>query len=509
MIAIKLKVNLIAQLLTGLLRTKYFVVIAEVFLMTILALSSFSILVRLTDVKTIGFWVLLNSLLSFSKVADFWSAGLVTFVAEDVERGEKERASRLVSTSMLTAAFGFLVIVLGVGVALMVFAAHIPGVEDAALVRSVVPLMCVTFWFSTVAATYHVGFLGFNRPLLKLLQNVGGSLMFLVLSLALVPHYGLWGILLAQAVQGFLMLGFGILVFHGVMTKTSPLSWSRADFKQLTRYGSKASVVGFLQLACDPLIRVLASYFGGLAAVTLIELATRMIVAVRGLIMSVGQLLVPTFARASLQDQSETAKLYGSARQIFIVVTVPVLAGLLCLAPLLELVMLVKPTPEFIPMMWMLSVGWGVNIITAPAFFLLTGRRRLRPLFWNRLLMLLSVLIFGALGGQFFGILGVTFGVTIGLVSASLLVFHAAREFETFDGKWSKFGLRPQWLTPLPLALLSNVIFLYMAHAGFSMWLLVLVTALGLLATASVVLANFPHNLLNHSSVVNPDLQKS
>ena len=501
------KFAVVAKLVTSLLRTKYFVVIAEVFLMTILTLSSFSILVRLTDVKTIGFWVLLNSLLSFSKVADFWSAGLVTFVAEDVERGENEKASRLVSTSMLTAAIGFLVIVLAVGIALGFLAEHIPGVDDAALVRSVVPLMCVTFWLTTVAATYQVGFLGFNRPLLKLMQNVGGSLVFLIVALLLVPKFGLWGILMAQAVQGFLMLGFGIVVFHGVMTKTSPLSWSRADFKQLTRYGSKASVVGFLQLACDPLIRVLASYFGGLAAVTLIELATRMIVAVRGLIMSVGQLLVPAFARASLQDRSETAKLYGTARQVFIVVTVPILACLLSLAPLLELVMLVKPTPEFIPMMWMLSLGWGVNIITAPAFFLLTGRRRLRPLFWNRLLMLLSVLIFGALGGQFFGILGVTFGVTIGLVSASLFVFQAAREFEGLGGMWLNFGFRLQWLYPLLLALLTNAIFIILLHGGSSIWVLALTSALGLLATASVALVYFPPNLLN--GLVNPNFQKS
>ena len=501
--------NLIAQLLTGLLRTKYFVVIAEVFLMTLLTLSSFSILVRLTDVKTIGFWVLLNSLLSFSKMADFWSAGLVTFVAEDVARGDDLKASRMVSTSMLTAAIGFLAIVVLVGFCLSAFADHIPGVDDAGLVRSVVPLMCVTFWLTTVAATYQVGFLGFNRPLLKLVQNVGGSLVFLVLSIALVPQLGLRGILIAQALQGFLMLCFGVLVFHGLMTKSSPLSWSNVDFKRLTHYGSKATVVGFLQLACDPIIRLLASHFGGLAAVTLIELATRMIVAVRGLIMSVGLLLVPAFARASLQDHAATAKLYGTARQVFIMVTVPIIAGLLCLAPFLERLMLVKPTPEFIPMMWMLSLGWGVNIVTAPAFFLLTGRRKLRPLFWNRLLMLLSVLIFGAVGGQIFGILGVTFGVTVGLVLASLIVFQAAREFEPAGGMSGYFGIRVRWLYPLALALLTNVGFLYLDQRGFSVWVLALASAMGLLATAIVALACVPQNLLTRGSVVNPDLQKS
>lgn len=497
------KLDAVVKLVASLVRTKYFVVIAEVFLMTVLTLSSFSILVRLTDVSTIGFWVLLNSLLSFSKMADFWSAGLVTFVAEDVERGEEKKACQLVSTSMLTAAIGFLAIIIAVGYWINIFADHIPGVDNADLVRRVVPLMCVTFWLTTVAATYQVGFLGFNRPLLKLLQNVGGSLVFLVASIGLVPHYGLWGILYAQALQGFLMLGFGALVFHGFMAKSSPIFWSQTDFKRLTHYGSKATVVGFLQLACDPLIRLLASYFGGLAAVTLIELATRMIVAVRGLIMSVGQLLVPAFARASLNDHHETAKLYSNARRVFVLITVPVLACLLSVAPALERVMLINPTPQFLPMMWMLSLGWGVNIVTAPAFFLLTGRRRLRPLFWNRLIMLLAVLIFGTLGGQFFGILGVTLGVTVGLVAASLLVARAAREFEPVGGEPISFKLGFALLIPLVLAATTTAGFQFLEGQGFSILALALVSGAGLLATLLAALVIMPLHVFGHGEVVN------
>ena len=490
----------------GLLRSNYFVVIAEVFLMTALALSSFAVLVRLTDIKTVGLWILLNSLLSFSKMADFWSAGLVTFVAEEIQFGRAGKASRLVSTSVITAATAVLGVICGVGVALSIFAQWIPGVEDTKLVQSLVPLMCITFWLLTVGATYQVGFLGFNRPIFKLIQNVGGSLCFLILSLFLVPHYGLWGILFAQAAQGFLMLGFGSLVFHGHVAKSNPLAWAREDFGRLTNYGSKASVVGFLQLASEPIIRLLASNYGGLAAVTQIELATRMIVAVRGLIMSVGQLLVPEFARTSVQDKSATVKLYAKARQVFVLVTIPVLACLLCVAPMLERILLVHSSPEFLPMVWMLSFGWAFNIITAPAFFLLTGQRRLRPLFWNRLLMLLAVSAFGMLGGQLFGILGVTFGVTVGLILASVFVYRVAREFDPPSRLGTGIGFRFSHLYLLLFAALTNVAFVALALHGFPPWLLVLVTFLGLLATLVVAAITTPIKLLGRFGVVNAEL---
>jgi O-antigen/teichoic acid export membrane protein len=472
----------IAALAQNLWRSKYAVVITEVVLMTILTLSSFSILVRLTDIKTIGLWVLLNSLLSFSRMADFWSTGLVTFVAEDVGRGNRVGAARLVSTAMFTGAAGFFSLVIVVGPLLYFFADRIPGVEDVAQVQRMLPLMCVTFWLTSVAITYHVGFLGFDRPIFKLIQNVGGNLIFLVLSLLLVPRYGVWGILTAQCIQGFLALGFGIAVFHGrVAGNATRFIWNLDDFKRLAKFGSKATLVGFLQIASDPLIRLLMSKFGGLGAVTLMELATRMIVAVRGLIMSVGQLLVPNFARVSVEEVAATQRLYADARKIFMLVTVPILSCLLAIGPLLEYLMLGQHTKLFLPMLWLLSVGWGVNIIAAPAFFLLTGRRRLRPLFWNRLLMLLAVLVLGYSGGYLFGIIGVTSGVTIGLVIASWVVFSAAREFEPAEGLRADLGLGLKLFLPLVMAGISTAVGLSLASYG-QIWV-ALASVLGCLLT--------------------------
>jgi O-antigen/teichoic acid export membrane protein len=449
--------------------TKYAVVIAEVVLMTLLTLGSFSILVRLTDVKTIGLWVLLNSLLSFSRMADFWSVGLVTFVAEEVGRGEHKSAARLVSTAMVTGAAGFFLIISIAGPILYLIAGSIPGITDADQVRRMLPLMCVTFWLTSVAITYHVGFLGFNRPAYKLIQNVGGSLVFFVLSISLAPHYGVWGILIAQAIQAAMMLTFGILVFkRSVANSGSAFAWNSEDFSRLARYGSKATLVGVLQIASDPLIRLLMSKFGGLGAVTMMELATRMILAVRGLVLSAGQLMVPAFAKASIENTQATEKLYADANRIFMLVTIPVLSCLLAMGPAMEIVMLGKPDPLFLPMLWLLSIGWGVNIITAPAFFLLTGRRRLKPLFWNRLFMLLAVGVLGFVGGHIMGVLGVTLGVALGLIIASWVIFKAAKEFEPKHKQTAKNDIGLWVVLPIAMATLVTAAGLHLQFNGYA-----------------------------------------
>jgi O-antigen/teichoic acid export membrane protein len=441
------------------LQSKYAIVVAEAILLAFFTFGTFSVLVRLTDIKTIGLWVLLNSLLSFSRMADFWSTGLVSFVAQSVAEGQRQKAANLVSTAIITGAAGYLLLVAIVGPVIYIFAGAIPGVEDKEQVRLILPLMCLTFWLLSVAATYQIGFLGFDRPGYKVIQTVGGAAMFLLLSVILVPHNGIWGILLAQAIQAFLMLAYGFSIFQfGVVRGAAKFRWYRQDFNKLARFGSKAVVVSVLQIAVDPLIRLLVSHFGGLAAVTLVELATRAIVAVRGLILSVGQLLVPAFARASTQQDDATGKLFLEARTNIMLVTIPSLSCLLSLAPLMERLMLGDRQPLFVPMLWLLCLGWGVNTIISPSYFLLTGHRRLWPLFWNRLMMLVAVGVLGRLGGLAFGVMGVVAGITTGLVLSSIILLLATREFKGKTERKLNFWSSALWLMPVLMAGMVNLI---------------------------------------------------
>jgi O-antigen/teichoic acid export membrane protein len=451
----------------ALLRSQYAIVIAETILLTLLTFGTFSVLVRLTDVKTIGLWVLINSLLSFSRMADFWSSGLVSFVAQSLGDGQREKAGRLVSTAMISSAVGYLLLIIVVWPIIHVFAGSIPGVEDKELVQKILPLMSLTFWLLSTANTYQVGFLGFNRPGYKVIQTVGGAALFLLFSIVFVPRLGLWGILVAQCVQAMLMLLFGFIGFHfGIAKNSGGVAWDKADFRQLAGYGSKATVVGVLQIATDPLIRLLVSSFGGLAAVTLVEVVTRIIVAVRGLILSVGQLLVPAFARASVEDEEVTTTLYREVCQIFVVVTVPTFAVLLCLSPIFEHAMLGASQPLFLPMLWLLCLGWGVNIASAPAYFLMTGRRNLRPLFWNRLTSLLFVAVLGSLGGWLFGVIGVTVGVSMSLIGHSLsFLFSVNRYYPSFGGQ-TPGRQHLLWVAPLVVAGAVSIICRMMETAG-------------------------------------------
>lgn len=478
---------------------KYALVIAESILLTLLTFGTFSILLRLTEIKTIGLWVLLNSLLSFSRMADFWSTGLVSFVAQSIAEGQKQRAAHLVSTATITGAAGYFLVVAIVGPIIYFFAGVIPGVENAAQVRSIIPLMCLTFWMLSVAGIYQMGFLGFNHPGHKIVQTVGGAATFLVLSIWIVPQNGIWGILLAQAIQAILMLLYGFLIFRFVIArKIGKFRWYRQDFNMLVRFGKRAGLVGFLQIATDPLIRLLVSHFGGLTAVTLVELATRAIMAVRGLILSVGQLLVPAFARASIEQGTSTERLFSESRKNILLYTVVSFSCLLAIAPLIERVMLGNRQSLFVPVLWLLCLGWGANTIVSPSYFLLTGHRRLRPLFWNRFMMLIAVGVFGSLGGIAFGVLGVVAGISTGLILSSIILLFATQQF---NGKYKgnlDFCGNAIWLVPVFVAAITTAAGLHMEQKGFATSVIIINSMFGCALTLSTSFLVLPLGDLTH-----------
>lgn len=415
--------------LAALIRSPSGIVVIETILLACLTFATFSVLVRVTNMETVGLWVLVNSLLGFSRAADFWSRGLSSFAAEARGKGRPDEASAFVSTAVITGAAGYAVLAALGATIIWLFAGPLAGEAHAPLVREIVPLMGFTFWLLSVGGIYQGGFLAFGRPGLKAAQTAGGACVFLIFSLLLAPRYGLWGILTAQALQGLAMLAFSAFAFHGFLAGSTP-AWRRDKCQQLMAFGSKAIAVGTLQLAIEPVIRLLANHFGGLGTVTAVELASRFIGIVRSLITSLGQLLVPQFARIGAEGKEELPALYRDMNRLFLVASLSGFSLLATAAPAVEELMLGRTGTGFVPYLWILSVGWFANTVTSPAHFHLLAQRRLRTLFWSHAIMTGGAAALGIAGGVLAGAAGAMIGATLAIAASSIYLIAATQTGE-------------------------------------------------------------------------------
>lgn len=442
--------------LSALIRSPSGIVIIETLLLACLMFSTFSVLVRVTDMQTVGLWVLINSLLGFSRAADFWSRGLSSFVGEARGRGEYNSAAAFVTTAVASGIVGYALLATIGAMVIWLFAAKLAGDAHAALVRQIVPLMAVTFWLMSVGGIYQGGFLAFGRPGLKVLQTVGGALIFLLLAVVMAPRFGLWGILGAQAAQAALMLVYSIVTFHWRLTRGCGSTWRRDQFRLLAAFGSKAIAVGTLQLAIEPVIRLFTSQFGGLGAVAAIELASRLIAVVRSVITGLGQILVPEFARLGVSARAELTTLYREVSRLFLLTSISAFSLLVSAAPALEELVLGKRGTGFVGFLWLLSIGWFANTVVSPAYFLLLGRRQLRPLFWSHLIMTAGAVVLGTIGGLLAGANGALAGAATAIVASSVFLLVVTRELDSgLSGAFACLKSEPSRLMPALAAVVA------------------------------------------------------
>jgi O-antigen/teichoic acid export membrane protein len=460
------------------------IVVIETCLLALLMFGTYSVLVRVTDMQTIGLWVLINALLGLARIADFWSAGLLSFVGEARGKGDEAGAITFVSTAVVTGALGYLLLVAVAGPLIYALAGKLAGETHAVTVREILPLMLATFWSMALGGVYQLGFLGFGRPLLKAIQTVGGAILFFIAALSLAPRLGLWGILLAQALQAVAMLIYAATVFHSVIGRSSGfVRWQRQQFHSLASFGAKAIAVGGVQLAVEPVIRILIGQFGGLAAVAVLELVSRLIMAVRSVILSVGQILVPRFAREAATVESGAAgtgvsNLYHDVSRLFVLLAVPSFSLMLSAGPLVEEIVFGHHETGLLAFLWLLSAAWITNTIAAPANFLLVGRRRLRPLFWAHAIMTGGSIVLGAAGGAVAGPKGALVGVSLAFaVSSFYMVRSADAVHGGIRGAWKIDLLTLQVVAPLAVALVAGIMLqakglafegVFQKHAGYA-----------------------------------------
>lgn len=462
------------------LRSRTGIVLSETLINALLAFVTYAVIVRITDLATVGLWALVSSVMAFARSVDVWSRGVSAFVAQARVRDGDATAATYVSTAALAGAGGYAVVTLLAAPLLWWGLALVVDHEAERLLADILPLMLVNFWFNSVGGIYQLGFLGFERPGLKAIQTIGGSVIFLVGTLLLAPVHGLAGMVVAQVMQGVAMLAFALAVFHfGMMRHLAFRLFDRSMAVELAGFGAKAIGLGAMQLLTEPILRFIANHFGGLESVGLVDFASRLCQIPRAFVGAIGQTMIPAFARATHAPASEQRRLFDHGRSMVIPLSVSMMAATIGGAYLTGWVFIEQTTIDAALITAILAVGWLANLATSTEYFMLFGRRSLRTLTYSHIVMVGGMLAFGLLGGLGGGFLGAMAGAMAGVVAASGVLLIGADKPWTEEGPSTyRFG-RSIWLISLTLLVLGGQ--LYMAASG--------ILPIGITAAAGTVFA--------------------
>lgn len=388
---------------------------------------AYRVFVQHVGLEQAGIWSLMFAGISVARLADVSGAGgLARFVASARQRSEDPVPYVHTVTLCILAMYGT--------VALLIIPAAYFGVgafftgEGAKEAKSLLPLVMVLGLFlMPIASALASAIDGLHRADQRSVITMSASVLFVPCAVIGVRLFGLMGWAFAQvAQQAFLVLASWALLRRRMPgLGFFPLRWSKTVFSETIHYGLKLQANSLASLLSDPLARFLIAHFGGLSAAGLFDVATKLVLSIRSIIVQMVVPIVPEFA--ALQNGAGVSSLLTKASRwlsasavLFLIVTIAV-------SPLYSLLMLKSVRMDLVLVLSALAIGHSINIAAVPFYFAGVALNHMRWNIVSQFSMAACIALLGGLLGTLMGPTGVVLSVMLGLITGALFVIVGAK----------------------------------------------------------------------------------
>jgi O-antigen/teichoic acid export membrane protein len=471
--------------------------VLQVLVSGLLLLVLYWYLRRELGAELLGVWAVTSSTVLVARIGELGiSSGIVRYVSRYLSRGEDSQVCNVIYT-------GFLSICLLAAIAVAALYPVFRGLlgwaipEDSlGAALDLLPSLFLYFWCTAVGGVYMAGLDGLQRFDLRNIVVVFGHVVNLCLVIAAVPYFGLLGVGLAQATGGVTVMVVAWLALHKVypVLMISRVHWDTKLAKELLGYGAGIQVISISSMLFEPVVKAYLARFGGLAFAANYEMASRMIVQIRALVVNAATVLVPVIAGMGGEKKKEEIRsIYSQSLKLMLVVCIPLFSFVIAMAPFISELWLGQYDDVFVALTVVVGIGWMVNTFVTPAYVANLGTGEL---YWNVVGYVAIGIINAGLGyvlGISLGGAGVILGWLAALVTGSFIIviaYHHSHRFSVRNvvhkedalligggGLGASFaylisGSMPNDMHPGYIALLSAMVFMIFvwhpirAHSG-------------------------------------------
>jgi O-antigen/teichoic acid export membrane protein len=382
-------------------------------------------LLRQLGAEALGVWTLLMAATSLANISNMgFSGGVVRFVSRYLAKGSPEDAASAVETAFLSIAAVIGVVGVAMWVAIeWVLALVIPPhwIDEA---RAILPYSMIALWLSAIGSVVHSALDGCHRSDLRSLSTISSQPVLLIGAILLTPSMGLQGIAWAQIAQYLVWIVVGWLLLKRQLAPLPaiPYRWSRRFFQEMWRYGVNFQAVTLMLVLSEPLAKGLLSFHTNLSAVAYFEMANRLIVQTRSVLISANQVIVPYYSQLHTQGSTQLGDIYLRNLKLVSLLGSMLFSAVLAVAPVVSQLWIGHLETQFLVFVGLLSVGWFINTLAAPAYFANLGMAYMRPNVAGHFAMMLGMIAVGLSMGPFFKPYGSAMAWPVGLLIGSFII---------------------------------------------------------------------------------------
>jgi O-antigen/teichoic acid export membrane protein len=201
-----------------------------------------------------------------------------------------------------------------------------------------------------------------------------------------------------------------------------PCKWNKQLFREILSYGLKYQTISMATMFYDPVTKGLLSKFGSLSMVGYYEMISRMVQQFRALVVSANQVLFPAIADLKERDPEKVESVYRTSYQLILYFSLPLYSLIIVSLPIISALWIGHYEKIFINFGVLLTLGWFLNTLSAPAYFANLGTGELG---WNvggHVVIGVLNSILGLLLGVYLGGTGVVVAWALSLSLGSCLI---------------------------------------------------------------------------------------
>lgn len=397
----------------------------QVIITSIVLFISYKYLITELGIEKLGVWSLIVASVSILNVGSLGlSSTLVKYVAKYLVIKNQERISSIIQTALITVVIASIVLLVIVSVLANILLKAIVPENQMVLATSLLPFSLLNVGLLLPAGIILSAFDGAQKIYLRNLLLITSSILFLILVFFLIPLFDLLGVVYAQLWQSVFTLFFGWFTLRRVFPflPVLPYRWEQNTLREIIGYGTNLQLITIFQMLYEPVTKSVLTIFGGLVAVGYYELANRLVLKTREMILSMFQVLIPVYASQIENDSEKIKSTYSKSINYLLFLSIPIFSLLVIAIPLISFFLIGSFEDQFYIIFIILLCSWFINIINAPAYFAFLGIGLLR---WN----VLSHLTIGILNlalcylcGFYLGGTGTVLGWAIALSLGSLII---------------------------------------------------------------------------------------
>ena len=386
-------------------------------------------LLNVLGIELIGVWSIVMAFSAFLRTGDFGFAGsVVKFISTSIAQDNLEKVEFIVKTSF-TSVFVILALLLLILFPIIYYTLpHFIDNKYIPLAIELLPYSMVSIWLAVLGTLIIFVFDGLNRVDIRSAFLVIFNILLVVLTIFFVNFYGFIGLGYAQVTQALLQLVVGWFLVRKTLKINSlfPLSWDKKLFKEMFSYSVNLQLSSLMAMMLEPISKLLLGHFGSMSSVGYFEMANRLVMQIRNVVVNANQALVPMLSKSHTNDEDLT-KDYLNMLKILFLISIVGYSFVAFLTPFVSIIWIGNFEKDFVYFTYMILFSLGVNTLGGAAYFtnMATGDVKFNT--QSQMLMAVLNILLGVVLGYYFTDYGVVASYGLSIIVGSLwliLNFH-------------------------------------------------------------------------------------